>query len=113
MDEAVTATLEMESYVTMKMIPTQVASIDASKDTTIAVVSPQDKLTSLVEKLLEQVERLETSKSVPPSRATRRGTDSTASRSSKRIAKSDEDESPKDQSRWRAHPTYPTEVVSR
>ena len=67
LDKALIATLEMESYVTMKTIPTQVASIDASEDTIVGVVSPQDKLTSLVEKLLEQVERLETSKPVPPS----------------------------------------------
>ena len=38
-----------------KMMPAQVASVDASEDTTVAVVSPQDKLTSLVEKLLGQV----------------------------------------------------------
>ena len=53
LDKAVTATLEMESYITMKMIPTQVGNVDASEDTTVAVVSPQDKLTALIEKLLE------------------------------------------------------------
>ena len=101
---AVTATLEMESYATTKTIPAQVPSIDASEDTTVAVVSPQDKLTNLIEKLLERVERLETNKSVPPSRATRRGTGSAALRSGERIGKPDDDESPKDQSRWRAPP---------
>ena len=104
LDEAVTATFEMESYVTTKTIPAQVASVDTSEDTTVAAVSPQDKMTSLIEKLLEQVEMLETSKSVPPSRAKKRGTGSTASRSGERIAKPDDDESPKDQSRWRAPP---------
>ena len=73
----------MECYATTKTIPAQVVSVDASKDNIVAVVSPQDKQTNLVEKLLEQVERLETNKSVPLSlsRATRRGTGSTASRS--------------------------------
>ena len=53
LDKAVTATLEMESYIMTKTIPTQVGNIDASEDTTVAVVSPQDKLTTLIEKLLE------------------------------------------------------------
>ena len=53
LDKAVTATLEMESYITTKMIPTQVGNIDASEDITVAVVSPQDKLITLIEKLLE------------------------------------------------------------
>ena len=55
LDEAVTATLEMELYLsTTKQLTAQVACVDSSEDPgTVAVVTPQDKLTSLVEKLLE------------------------------------------------------------
>ena len=66
LDEAVTATLEMESYLSTKQLTAQVACVDSSEDPgTIAAVTPQDKLTSLVEKLLERVERLETNDSKP------------------------------------------------
>ena len=54
LDEAVTATLEMESYLLTKQFTAQVACVDSSEDPgMVAAVTLQDKLTCFVEKLLE------------------------------------------------------------
>ena len=65
LDAAVTATLELESFLTPKMAVSSVvpeAAISAEKDckeATVSAVHSTDKLSSLLEKLLDRVERLE------------------------------------------------------
>ena len=66
LDEAVTATLEMESYLLTEQLTAQVACVDSSEDPgMVAAVTLQEKLTCLVKKLLERVEQLETNNSKP------------------------------------------------
>ena len=61
LDDAVTATLEMESYVSSKMGGAPVSSVTVQDAPAItAAVTAQDRLAELVEKLAERVERLET-----------------------------------------------------
>ena len=59
LDEAVSATLEMEAYVSPKTGSQSVSGVDTQGTIPVAAVSPQDKLASLVEKLVERVEKLE------------------------------------------------------
>ena len=62
LDAAVTATLELETYVTPKSGMLSVSSVtDGAEDdeATVGAVGTADKLAALVEKLVERVERLE------------------------------------------------------
>lgn len=62
LDEAVSATLEMETYVPTiaKGNGPSVASVEVTEEeTAVAAVNTQDRLVTLVEKLVERVERLE------------------------------------------------------
>lgn len=58
LDDAVTATLEMESYVSPKIGSLPISGVQEDEPVA-AAVSAQDKLTSLVEKLVERIEKLE------------------------------------------------------
>ena len=59
-DEAVSATLEMESYVTQPGSAAAMAVVEESETTAIAAATQlTEKLSTLVEKLTERVERLE------------------------------------------------------
>ena len=59
-DEAVSATLEMESYVTQPGSAAAIAVVEESEITAIAATTQlTEKLSTLVEKLTERVERLE------------------------------------------------------
>ena len=63
LDDAVTATLEMESYL-LNVPKPSVSLVNHEEDnSTIGTVRTEDKLTSLVERLIERVERLESSDS--------------------------------------------------
>ena len=75
LDEAVTVTLIWSSIdLLTKQLTAQMACVDSSEDPgTVAAVTPQDKLTCLVEKLLEQIERLETNDSKPARQRARGG----------------------------------------
>lgn len=62
MDEAVSATLEMESYLTQpRQIGgvTPIATKDSEASAMVAATTVTDRLTTLVEKLYERVEKLE------------------------------------------------------
>ena len=57
LDEAMTATLELESYLSPKMT---VASVETG-EAVIGVVSQKDNLTTFVEKLMDRMEKIELS----------------------------------------------------
>ena len=59
LDEAVSAMLEMEAYVSPKTSSQSVSGVDTQGTIPVAVASPQNRLTSVVEKLVERVEQLE------------------------------------------------------
>lgn len=62
MDEAVSATLEMESYLTQPRqigVIAPVATEDSEASAVVATTNVTGRLTTLVEKLAERVERLE------------------------------------------------------
>ena len=73
LDDAVTATLEMESYVplfprTVTVAPLQKEKslmTESSETSTIAAIDPTAKLTMMLEKLMERVETLEARHSSP------------------------------------------------
>ena len=59
-DEAVSATLEMESYATQPGSATTVSAVEGSESpAVVAATQLTEKLSTLVEKLTERVERLE------------------------------------------------------
>jgi hypothetical protein len=66
LDEAVSATLEMESFLVGPGAKQPVASVDQEEPAVAGVSPSQDKLTSLVEKLIERVERLENTNAEQP-----------------------------------------------
>ena len=59
LDAAVSATLEIETYLPTKGCGLGVSGVEVEDETTVAAVNPQDKLVTLVEKLVERVEKLE------------------------------------------------------
>lgn len=59
LDEAVSATLQMETFLPLKVSGLSVSGVEMDEETTVAAVNPQDKLVTLVEKLVERVEKLE------------------------------------------------------
>ena len=76
LDEAVTATLEMESYLLTEQLTAQVACVDSSEDPgMVAAVTLQEKLTCLVKKLLEtsRATRDKQLKACPPRQRARGG----------------------------------------
>ena len=59
LDDAVSATLQMETFLPLKGSGLSVAGVEVDEEATVAAVNPQDKLVTLVEKLVERVEKLE------------------------------------------------------
>ena len=59
LDAAVSATLEIETYLPPKGCGLGVSGVEVADETTVAAVNPQEKLVTLVEKLVERVEKLE------------------------------------------------------
>ena len=73
LDEAVTATLEMESYLSVaKPQPVSTVQEDDEDATTVAAVNPTTRIAGLFERLIERVERLEREQCTPEDRPTLR-----------------------------------------
>lgn len=70
LDDAVAATLEMESYAAVKSTAAAISGVEEDETqveiASVPVTSQNQKLTELVERLLERVEKLESSKETPP-----------------------------------------------
>lgn len=94
LDEAVTATIELKSYLTPAVAVSNVSeelaggsgAKETAGDATIGAVSATERLASLVGTLTEQIQRLE---SALPSRGTRRGPQSPGPRTMRGYGRGD------------------------